>query len=382
MNLRIVAAPNALKGSLQAPEAAEAMKRGILAAIPHCHVSCIPIADGGDGLTEVMVAALGGERIQTTVSGPRMEPVIASFCFVSQSKLAVVEMAEASGLVLLSENRQDPTRTTTYGTGELILAALNRGATQLIVGIGGSATCDGGIGMASALGFRFLDRNGEEVEPVGGSLSAISAIDQTNIDPRLSKVSISVACDVTNPLVGQNGASFVYSPQKGATTEQVIQLDKGLANLARVIRKEMGIDIADMPGAGAAGGIGGGLHAFLNAILTPGIDLVMKIVGLKDAVAGADLVLTAEGCIDKQTRFNKGPAGVARIAKESGVPCIAICGSVGDGSWDLYDVGIDAVFSICKGPQTLSEAMQNADSLLIRCTEQVVRAFCAGRSKS
>ena len=380
MNMRIVVAPNAFKGSMNAVQAAEAMKKGILAVFPQCDVTCVPVADGGDGLTEVMLAGLSGTRVEAMVSGPRMEPLSAPFCMVPSRKLAVVEMAKASGLALLPKARHDPTRTTTYGTGELIRAAMDNGATRIIVGIGGSATCDGGIGMAAALGYRFLDETGAPVEPVGGSLGAIASIDRRNVDPRLDGMSVSVACDVTNPLTGDDGASVVYSPQKGATPEQVIRLDDGLANLARVIRMDLGIAIADMPGAGAAGGLGGGLHAFVGAELKPGIDLVIDVVRLQDAIAGAGLVLTAEGRIDAQTRFNKAPAGVARTAKAAGVPCIAICGGIGDGIESLYDIGIDAVFSICGGPQSLEAAMQDAAGLLARQTVQVVRTFLAGRS--
>ena len=380
MNMRIVAAPNAFKGSMNAVQAAEAMKKGILAVIPQCDVTCVPVADGGDGLTEVMLAGLSGTRVEAMVSGPRMEPLSAPFCMVPSRKLAVVEMAKASGLALLPKARHDPTRTTTYGTGELIRAAMDNGATRIIVGIGGSATCDGGIGMAAALGYRFLDETGTPVEPVGGSLGAIASIDRRNVDPRLDDMSLAVACDVTNPLTGDDGASVVYSPQKGATPEQVLRLDAGLANLARIIRMDLGVAIANMPGAGAAGGLGGGLHAFVGAELKPGIDLVIDVVRLKDAIAGADLVLTAEGRIDRQTRFNKAPAGVARTAKAARVPCIAICGGIGDGIEMLYDIGIDAVFSICGGPQSLAEAMQDADNLLARQTEQVIRTFLAGRS--
>ena len=379
MNMRIVAAPNAFKGSMNAVQAAEAMKTGILAVIPQCDVTCVPVADGGDGLIEVMLAGLSGTRVEAMVSGPRMEPLSAPFCMVPSRKLAVVEMAKASGLALLPKARHDPTRTTTTGTGELIRAAMDNGAKRIIVGIGGSATCDGGIGMAAALGYRFLDETGTPVEPVGGSLGAIASIDRQNVDPRLDGVSVSVACDVTNPLTGDNGASVVYSPQKGASPEQVTRLDTGLANLARVVQLDLGVAIADMPGAGAAGGLGGGLHAFVGADLKPGIDLVIDVVGLKDAIAGADLVLTAEGRIDRQTQFNKAPAGVARTAKAAGVPCIAICGGVGDGIESLYDIGIDAVFSICSGPQSLAAVMQDADGLLARQTEQVVRTFLAGR---
>jgi glycerate kinase len=379
--MRIVAAPNAFKGSLNAVEAAEAMKKGILAATSRCNVACVPVADGGDGLTEVMLHGMGGQRVDVQVAGPRRKRVVAPFCLVSSRRLAVVEMARASGLALLPKSRQNPMRTTTYGTGELILAAMDRGVTRIIVGIGGSATCDGGIGMAAALGYRFLDAAGNAVEPIGGALEDIATIDRRNVDARLSHLSISAACDVTNPLCGTDGAAAVYAPQKGASPDQVGQLDAGLANLAQVIQRDLGVDIKDMPGSGAAGGLGGGLHAFLGAELKPGIDLVMDVVGLQAHLVNADLVLTAEGQIDAQTRFNKAPAGVARLAKNAGVPCIAICGGVGKDIHLLYDIGIDAVFSICSGPQTLAEAMQAAGDLLAQRTEQVVRAFLAGRSE-
>lgn len=377
--MHIVAAPNAFKGSLSAVEAAEAMRRGILTANPGCRVSCIPVADGGDGLTEVMLQGMGGRRIETMVTGPRFAKISAPFCLVPGKGLAVVEMARASGLALLPESQQNPMETTTYGTGELILCAMEHGATQIIVGIGGSATCDGGIGMAAALGYRFLDESGAVLRPVGGQLNAVAAIDESVVDPRLSGIHVAAACDVTNPLTGPEGAARVFGPQKGASADQVTRLDAGLANLARVIRRDMGIDIQELAGSGAAGGLGGGLHAFLGAELKPGIDLVLDVVGLESVLAGADLVLTAEGQIDDQTRFNKAPAGVARMAKAAGVPCIAICGAVGEPVHTLHDIGIDAIFSICRGPLSLEKAMQNAPDLLARSAEQVVRAFIAGR---
>jgi glycerate kinase len=379
MKLCIVVAPNAFKGSLSALAAAEAMKAGVLAAAPHGHVRTVPVADGGDGLTEVMQAGLGGQRVEATVAGPRRKPVTAPFCMVAAQRLAVVEMAKASGLALLAKAQHNPMHTTTYGTGELIRAAIDHGARRIIVGIGGSATCDGGIGMAAALGFRFLDRRGVAVDPVGGSLSRIAGIDRSNVDPRLPSLSVSVACDVVNPLVGPNGASAVYGPQKGATPDQVRKLDAGLANLARVIHHDLGIDIAHLPGAGAAGGLGGGLHAFLSGELKAGIDLVLDAVNFKGCLQGADLVLTGEGRIDEQTRFNKAPAGVARYAKAAGLPCLALCGSIGEGVETLHEIGIEALFSICNGPLSLKTAMQDGAALLSRSSEQVVRSFLAGR---
>jgi glycerate kinase len=270
-------------------------------------------------------------------------------------------------------------KTTTYGTGELILCAMAHGATRMVVGIGGSATCDGGIGMAAALGYRFLDASGAALEPVGGRLNAVAAIDRRGVDPRLAGIRVAAACDVTNPLTGPEGAARVFGPQKGASADQVARLDAGLANLARVIRRDMDVDIEGLAGAGAAGGLGGGLHAFLGAELKPGIDLVLDVVGLEAVLTGADLVLTAEGQIDDQTRFNKAPAGVARMARAAGVPCIAVCGAVGESIHRLHDIGIDAVFSICGGPLSLEEAMQKAPDLLARSAEQVVRAFVAGK---
>lgn len=379
VTMRIVAAPNAFKGSLSAMDAAMAMKRGILAAIPDCHVVCVPVADGGDGLTEVMAQALSGTLIETTVLGPRLEPLSSLFCLAEAKGVAVIEMARASGLALLSKNEQDPTKTSTYGTGQLIKAALDKGVRRIIVGLGGSATCDGGIGMASALGYTFLDKDGTALVPIGSSLRLLYAIDRSEVDNRLEAVVVEGVCDVTNPLIGPNGASHVYSSQKGASVEQIIELDAGLENLAAVIDRDMGIDIRYMPGAGAAGGLGGGLHAFLGAELRKGIDLVIDIVKLKEKICGADLVLTAEGRIDCQTKYDKAPAGVARAAQEAGVPCIAVCGGVGEKIDELYEVGIDAVFSICTGPQTLESAVQDGFNLLSQAVEQVVRTFLAGR---
>ncbi len=379
--MRIIVAPNAFKGSLSAMEAAKAMEQGVIAAIPDCDVVCVPVADGGDGLTEVMAQALSGTLIKRTVMGPGMEPLPSLFCLAEAEGVAVIEMARASGLALLPKHKQDPTKTTTFGTGELIRAALDKGVRRIVVGLGGSATCDGGIGMASALGYRFLGKDGKTLVPVGGSLQLIHSIDTSEVDRRLQAVVVEGLCDVTNPLTGPDGASYVYSSQKGASDEQIKDLDEGLKNLAAVIKREMGIDISRMAGAGAAGGLGGGLHAFLGAELRKGIDLVIEIVNLKEKIRGADLVLTAEGQIDFQTKYDKAPAGVARVAKEAGVPCIAVCGGVGERIDELYGIGINAVFSICQGPLSLESAMQDSFNLLSHAVEQVVRTFLAGRQR-
>lgn len=289
-------------------------------------------------------------------------------------------MALASGLALLPTDMQDPTLCTTYGTGELIKAALEKGATRINVGIGGSATNDGGIGMAQALGVRFLDKNKNDLPPIGKSLLSIARIDASGIDPRIRKVDIEAVCDVDNPLYGPQGAAHVYAPQKGATPEQVTELDKGLQNLARRIREDLGIDIATLSGAGAAGGLGAGAHAFLGAKLCKGIDLIFDLVGLHDKLKGADLILTGEGQIDFQTVFGKAPGGVGAAAKTQNIPCFAIAGSIGKDLGILHQTGIDAVFSICSGPTTLEESMQLSKENISRVTEQAIRAFLAGKS--
>ena len=377
--MKIVIAPNALKGCLTAAQAAEALARGVARASPDSAIVQVPVADGGDGLAEVLVDALHGVERTVVVTGPLGDQVSASFCYAPARQLAAIEMATASGLALLAKDRLNPLLTTTLGTGELIKAALDLEVSHLIVGIGGSATNDGGVGMAAALGARFLDRNGQPVEPVGGALATIQRIDLSDLDPRLAGMRIEVICDVDNPLLGERGAAQVYSPQKGATPEQVRSLDAGLAHLAAVIERDLGLDVRDLPGAGAAGGLGAGLKAFLKADLRRGVDLVLDLVGLNEQLRGADLVLTAEGQIDFQTTFSKAPAGVAERARAHGVPCIAIAGSIGSGLTALHELGIDAVFSLCPGPVSLEQALAAGGDYLAAVAEQAVRAFLAGR---
>ncbi len=378
--MKIVAAPNAFKGSLTASEAAQAMGSGISNILPDAEVLQVPVADGGDGLVDVAIEALQGTMHNLEVQGPRDARVLANYCVVDSLGLVTIEMALASGLALLPTDLQDPTLSTTYGTGELIKAALETEATRINVGIGGSATNDGGIGMAQAVGVRFLDKCGNELPPIGKSLLSIAKIDISNIDPRIHKVTIEAVCDVDNPLYGPQGAAHVYAPQKGATPEQVKELDKGLQNLAQRIQEDLGIDVSTLPGAGAAGGLGAGLHAFLGAKLCKGIDLIFDLVGLHDKLKGADLVLTGEGQIDFQTVFGKAPGGVGAAAKAQGIPCFAIAGSIGKDLGTLHKTGIDAVFSLCPGPITLEESMRLSKENISRVTEQALRAFLAGRS--
>jgi glycerate kinase len=377
--VKIVVAPNAFKGSLSATEAAMAMAEGITQILPGAEVVQVPVADGGDGLVDVAVEALHGERRSLEVTGPRNSPVKADFCYVKSMDLVTVEMALASGLALLPEDLKDPTLTTTFGTGELIRAGLDLGVGRIDVGIGGSATNDGGIGMAQALGVRFLDRDGRALPGIGSSLGAITEIDLSGLDPRVKETTFEAVCDVDNPLCGPKGASAVYGPQKGASPAQVETLDQGLANLAGLIQKQIGLDVIDLPGAGAAGGLGAGLHAFLGAKLCKGIDLIFELVGLDKKLTGAELVFTGEGQIDFQTVFGKAPGGVGVAAKTRGIPCFAIAGAVGKDLGDLHETGISAVFSLCPGPMTLEASMKNAKDHLARVTQQAFRAFLAGR---
>lgn len=376
---KVVLAPNALKGSCTAAAAASAMARGVARALPDAALVELPVADGGDGLAEVLSQALGGEQRQVRVSGPRFDPLDAALVWSAERRTAVIEMALASGLALLPERDQNPGATTTLGTGELMRAALDLGAERIIVGLGGSATNDGGIGMAQALGWRFLDAAGQPVEPVGGKLADIARIDGSARDARLDTVRIDAVCDVDNPLCGPRGAAAVYGPQKGASPEEIDALDASLAHLAALIERDLGRRVAQVPGAGAAGGLGAGLLAFANARLLPGAELVLDLVELDRHLAGADLVLTAEGQIDGQTAQGKAPAAVAAHARAQGVPCIAIAGGVGADIAPLHTIGIDAVFSLCRGPMGLNQARENAEPLLADAAEHAVRCFFAAR---
>lgn len=380
--MKIVVAPNAYKGCLSASDAARAMAAGIVRVCPEAEVLAVPVADGGDGLVDVAIEALNGALRCVTVTGPLFERREAPFCYVQGERFAAIEMALASGLALVPADRKDPTQTTTLGTGELIAAALDLDVVRIGVGIGGSATTDGGIGMATALGVRFLDADGSELRPVGGELLRLRRIDISQLDRRIHDVRIEAVCDVDNPLCGPNGAAHVYGPQKGATPEQVKLLDAGLANLAAVIQRDLGIDVLDLPGAGAAGGLGAGLRAFLGAELKRGVDVVLDLVGLEAKLAGADLVLTGEGQIDFQTAYGKAPAGVGAAAQRRGIPCVAIAGSIGENIGALAEVGIVAVFSLCSRPMTLDAAMSDAAPLLEASTEQAVRLFLAADRRS
>lgn len=373
--MKIIVAPNEFKGSMTASTAAMAMTRGIHRAIPDARVVQIPVSDGGDGMVNVLNDTLGGGLCTYRVSGPLFTELEADLCYVPERRLAAVEMALASGLALLSDIPLNPEETTTLGTGQLIAKALDLGAKHIAVGIGGSATNDGGIGMAAALGVRFLDNNNVDIQPVGGALGSIRKIDMSGLDPRINDTLIEAVCDVANPLTGPKGAAAVYGPQKGATPEQVRHLDAGLSHLAELLEEQLGVNVRNLPGAGAAGGLGAGLHAFCGADLRKGVDIVLDLVELERKLEGADLVLTGEGQMDFQTAFGKAPAGVAAMAMKKHIPCLAIAGSVGNNLEELHKIGINAFFSLCSGPITLKQAMNNSSQLLEKSTEQAIRCF-------
>jgi glycerate kinase len=337
------------------------------------------MADGGEGTLDALVSATGGEIRALDVLGPLGKPVRARFGLLGDGRTAVLEMASASGLALVPTDQRDPSRTTTWGTGELLLAAAAAGARRIILGIGGSATNDGGAGLAQALGFRLLDGDGQPIGLGGGSLAHLARIDADGRDQRLAGLEVAVACDVDNPLCGPRGASAVYGPQKGATPEMIARLDENLRHFAHVIARDLGRDILELPGAGAAGGLGGGLVAFADGRLEPGVSLVIQTVGLADRLRGADLCLTGEGAVDASSAFGKTAVGVARLARSFGCPVLALAGTLETGYEAVLDQGIDAVFSICPGPITLEDAVARAGPLLERAAEHAVRAFLSGR---
>jgi len=377
--MRILVAPDSFKGSLTAAAAAEAMGRGIRTALPGAEVHLLPMADGGEGTVDALVTATGGRRIESTVTGPLGEPVLAPWGLLGDGSTAVIEMAAASGLLLVPPERRDPRITTTYGTGELIRLALDRGVRRIVIGIGGSATNDGGAGMLQALGGSLLQADGRPVERGGAGLLGLDRIDMSGLDRRLAGVELLVACDVTNPLTGPQGASAIYGPQKGATPAMVALLDQALSRLADTMARDLGRDVRDRPGAGAAGGLGAGLIGFLGAALRPGIDLVAEATGLDQRLAGADLVLTGEGRTDGQTLSGKVPLGIARRAASHRVPVIVLSGAITADAAALHDQGITALFAIANGPLSLEQAMAGAAELLEQAAAEVVRLFAAGR---
>jgi len=377
--MKVVIAPDSFKGSLRAKHVGEALATGLrrgLAAlgVADPELEVVPLADGGEGTLEALVEATGGALHEARVTGPLGEPVDAAYGVLGDGVTGVVEMATASGLELVPDDRRDPRRTTTYGTGELIrLLAYERKLERLIVGIGGSATNDGGAGMAQALGVRLLDARGQELAGGGGALAHLARIDASGLVTRALGLEVIVACDVDNPLTGPDGASRTYGPQKGATEAMVEELDRNLARYADVLRRDLGRDVEKVPGAGAAGGLGAGLLVFLDAELKRGIDLVLDAVGFDRRLDGADLVITGEGKLDAQTLRAKLPLGVAKRAARRGVPVIAVGGAVEPGAYRLHEHGVVALLSATPGPMPVSQALARAREHLEQTGEELGR---------
>lgn len=371
--MKIVISIDSLKGSLTSIEAANAIKKGILSVDNKSDVVIMPLADGGEGTVEALVQGMNGEEKVISVTGPINEKVNATYGILKETNTAIIEMAQASGLPLVPSELRNPLNTTTYGVGEIIKEAIEKGCRNFIVGIGGSATNDCGVGMLQALGFEFYDENDNLVGLGGKVLKQIKRIKTDNKLKELDECNFKIACDVNNPLYGENGAAYIYGPQKGATKEIVKELDKGLKNFAEVVKKDLGKDIAHIEGAGAAGGLGFGFLGFLNSKLESGIKIILDEIKLEEVVKDADIVITGEGRLDNQTAMGKAPIGVAKLAKKHGAKVIAIAGCTTTDAVKCNEEGIDAYFSIINKAMTIDEAMkkENATQNMIETTIQI-----------
>ncbi|WP_026882163.1 glycerate kinase [Clostridium akagii] len=372
-NLTILLAPDSFKESMTAKEVCEAMERGIKKVNKSINCIHVPMADGGEGTMQSLVDATGGNIYYLNVVGPLGNEVKASYGILGDGETGILEMASASGLHLVPIQKRNPLITTTYGTGQLIKACLDYGVKKLLIGIGGSSTNDGGAGVIQALGGKLMDKGGNEIGFGGGELSNLANIDLVDFDPRLKNTLIEVACDVNNPLCGAKGASNVFGLQKGATSQMIEELDINLRHFAKIVKEQLGKDILDVPGAGAAGGLGAGLMAFLNGTLKKGIEIVIEYTNLEEKVKLADMVWTGEGSIDFQTQYGKTPLGVATVAKRYNKPVIAFAGRVGENIDVLYDKGIDSIFGIVRELTTLEEALSNGKENIEKTAENVVR---------
>jgi glycerate kinase len=370
--VKILIVPDKFKESLSALKVADSIEKGILKVFPKVGIEKVPMADGGEGTVESLVNATGGKIIKTNVKDPLFRDIESFYGILGDGETAVIEMAAASGLYLLKDYERNPMITTTYGTGQLIKDALDKGCRNFIIAVGGSATNDGGAGMATALGVKFYDKDGREIGLGGGALSKIYSIDTSNLDYRLKECRFIVACDVANPLIGENGASRVYGPQKGATKEMVKVLDKNLEHYGKLLEKYFNKRIIDVPGSGAAGGLGAGLMAFLNAQLKSGIEIIIEALKLEEKIKEADIVISGEGKVDFQTAFGKTISGIAKLCKKHNKPLIVIAGTVEDIE-KLYEIGVSSVFSIMEKPMSLEDAIKNAPTLLEKSAERIFR---------
>ena len=376
--MKILVAPQEFKGSISALSVAEAAETGVMRVFPEAEVVLCPVADGGDGTLETLVEVSGGEVRTCSVQNPIGETITAQWGAMGDGVTAVIEMARTSGLALLSLDERDPLNSSTFGLGEAILEALNQGFRNFIVGIGGSATNDAGAGMAQALGATLLNAEGKSIPFGGAALADLRSIDISKMDTRIENSQFMVACDVSNPLTGDEGASAVYGPQKGATPEMVAQLDNALLNFAEIVKKDIGKNVSEISGAGAAGGLGAGMLAFMGAELKAGVDIVLETVQLREKLSDVDLVITGEGGMDFQTVYNKAPIGVARIAGEFNIPTIAIAGLLGQNFTVVHDHGIRAATSIVDGPISLEESSERASELISNSVEESLRFISVG----
>ena len=375
--MNIVIAPDSFKECLSASEVSECISKGILKVYPKAKVKALPISDGGEGLLESLVLPFEGKIVSVKVKDPLNRDINAQYGILKDFKTAIIELAKASGLELLKDEEKDPLTTSTFGTGQLIKDALDKGCRKLIIGIGGSATNDGGTGIAKALGIKFLDASNNELELGGGHLKSLDRIDISNLDKRIKGCEVIVACDVTNPLTGNHGSSFIYGAQKGGSPDVVRVLDNNLKRYADIIKSTFNKDIDKIPGAGAAGGTGAGLLTFLDAKLVSGIDLILKTLQIEEHIKQADMVITGEGKIDKQTLNGKTILGISRLAKKHRIPVIVITGKIGDDIDDIYAQGVTAIHSIVNKPMTLDTSMKHADTLITSCVENVIRTVCS-----
>ena len=376
--MKIVIAIDSLKGSLSSMEAGHAIEQGIRNVLPETKVLVKPLADGGEGTTEALVEGLGGDMVQVQVHGPLETPVNAAYGVIRESNTAIMEMAAAAGIILVGKDKR-PLDATTYGVGEMIRDAITRGCREFIIGLGGSATNDGGIGMLTALGYEFLDAEGKPAGIGAGALYKVAKICDDKVIPELKDCHFRIACDVTNPLCGENGSTYIYGPQKGVTVELRDELDHAMGAYAQVVKAYNGTDYAKTPGAGAAGGLGFAFLSFLSGELLPGIELVLNAVEMDKAMEGADLVFTGEGRLDYQTAMGKAPVGIAKMAKKHGAKVIALAGAVIEGAQECNEQGIDAYFPILRQVVTLDEAMDPATARknMVETTEQVMRLVAA-----
>lgn len=372
--MKVVLAPDSFKGSLSALEVVEAMREGILNVDPDAEIEPAPMADGGEGTTDNVIQAFNGSKEYVEISGPMGKPVTAKYGIFKENK-CVIEVAESSGLTLLKPDELDPLHTTTFGLGQLIKDALNKGCRTFVIGLGGSATNDGGAGMAAALGYRLLDAAGNDIPHCGGALNRLSRIAADDVDERIFESDFLIACDVKNPLCGENGASVVFGPQKGADAEAVKLLDDNLKHFAEIIYRDLGKQVADIPGAGAAGGLGAGTVAFLDGKLAEGVSIIAELSELEQKIRGADLVFTGEGKCDSQTLNGKTPYGVAAIAKRNGVPAYIIAGTVGNGIEPLYDNGVKKIYGIKTEEMTVEYSQANARTLIIKTAARAYSEF-------